>query len=78
MSVWLPALADALGAKPPRHVPAWLARLAVGEHGVMMMTEVRGAANAKARSALAWETRWKSWREGFRLGLGCPGATLPS
>jgi len=78
VSVWLPALADALGAKPPRHVPAWLARLAVGEHGVMMMTEVRGAANAKARSALAWEPRWKSWREGFRLGLGCPGATLPS
>src|SRR5690606_28321471 len=24
--VWLPALARALGAKPPRHVPAWLVR----------------------------------------------------
>ncbi len=27
---WLPMLASALGAKPPRHMPAWLARLLAG------------------------------------------------
>jgi 2-alkyl-3-oxoalkanoate reductase len=46
---WLPALAAAIGTMPPRHVPAWVARLFAGEHGVVMMTEVRGASNAKAK-----------------------------
>jgi 2-alkyl-3-oxoalkanoate reductase len=61
---WLPALADALGAKPPRHVPVWLARLFVGD-GVVMMTEARGASNAKAKRELGWAPRYPSWREGF-------------
>src|ERR671922_262548 len=51
---WLPALADALGAKPPRHVPVWLARLFAGEPGVVMGTEARGASNAKAKRELGW------------------------
>ncbi|HEX8134084.1 MAG TPA: NAD(P)-dependent oxidoreductase, partial [Actinomycetes bacterium] len=51
---WLPALAAVIGAKPPRRVPAWLARLFVGEHGVVMMTESRGASNAKAKRELGW------------------------
>ena len=63
---WLPALADALGAKPPRHVPVWLARLFAGEPGVVMGTEARGASNAKAKRELGWEPRYPSWREGFR------------
>jgi nucleoside-diphosphate-sugar epimerase len=63
---WLPVLADALGAKPPRHVPVWLARLFAGEPGVVMGTESRGASNAKARRELGWELRYPSWREGFR------------
>jgi nucleoside-diphosphate-sugar epimerase len=66
---WLPELAAAIGAKPPRRVPAWLGRLAVGEHGVAMMTEVRGASNAKAKRELDWQPSWKSWRQGFRDGL---------
>ena len=61
----LPALAEALGAAPPRKVPAWLARLFAGELGVIMMTEVRGASNAKARRELGWELRYPSWRQGF-------------
>lgn len=67
---WLPVLAGAVGAKPPRHVPAWVARLLVGEHGVLMMRDVRGASNAKAKRDLGWEPAYPSWREGFRSGLG--------
>lgn len=66
---WLPYLAECLGARPPRHVPAWLARFAIGEVGVSMMTQVRGASNAKARRELGWEPMWRSWREGFVSGF---------
>jgi len=67
---WLPLLADALGAPKPRHVPVWLARLLVGEAGVVMMTDIRGASNAKVKRELGWTPRYPSWREGFRTGLG--------
>ncbi|MGH3132891.1 MAG: NAD-dependent epimerase/dehydratase family protein, partial [Gaiellaceae bacterium] len=63
---WLPALAEAIGAKPPRRVPRWVARLAAGEVGVVLMTEARGASNAKAKRELDWTLRYPSWREGFR------------
>jgi nucleoside-diphosphate-sugar epimerase len=62
---WLPVLADVLGAKPPRRVPRWLARLLAGEFVVMMATESRGASNAKAKRELGWELRYPSWRHGF-------------
>ncbi len=61
---WLPAIAAAIGAPPPRRVPRWVARL-MGEHVVSMMCKVRGASNAKARRELGWEPRWPTWREGF-------------
>jgi nucleoside-diphosphate-sugar epimerase len=70
ISEWLPVLADALGAKAPRRVPRWLGRLAAGQVGVVMMTEVRGASNAKAKRELGWELKYPSWRQGFREGLG--------
>jgi 2-alkyl-3-oxoalkanoate reductase len=69
VSEWLPELAAAIGAKSPRRVPAWLARPLIGEHGVVMMTEIRGASNAKAKRELGWQPAWTSWREGFRKGL---------
>jgi nucleoside-diphosphate-sugar epimerase len=62
---WLPVLARAVGAKPPRRFPAWLARLAAGEAAVMMGTQTRGASNAKAKSELGWTMRYPSWRQGF-------------
>jgi nucleoside-diphosphate-sugar epimerase len=65
MSEWLPALADALGAKPPRRVPSWLARLIAGQGMVMMAAESRGASNAKAKKELGWTLRYPSWRQGF-------------
>ena len=64
---WIPVLAEALGAKPPRHFPVWLARLFAGELGVMMGTESRGASNAKAKRELGWAPRHPSWREGFAV-----------
>jgi 2-alkyl-3-oxoalkanoate reductase len=67
---WLPVLASVLGAKPPRRVPRWLARLAAGEMATVMMTDVRGASNAKAKRELGWAPRYASWRQGFAHGLG--------
>jgi 2-alkyl-3-oxoalkanoate reductase len=64
---WLPVLADALGAKPPRHIPVWLARLVAGETAVMLGTESRGASNAKAKQELGWTPRYPSWRKGFAV-----------
>jgi nucleoside-diphosphate-sugar epimerase len=62
---WLPFLAKELGAKPPRHVPAWLARIVASPAAVAMMTESRGASNAKAKAELGWKPSHPSWREGF-------------
>jgi nucleoside-diphosphate-sugar epimerase len=69
VSEWLPELARAIGAKPPRHVPVWIGRLATGEVGVSMMTRIRGASNAKAKRELGWAPSYASWRQGFRSGL---------
>jgi nucleoside-diphosphate-sugar epimerase len=70
VSAWLPELADAVGAKPPRRVPVWVGRLAAGEVGVSMMTQIRGTSNAKAKRELGWTPRYRSFRDGFRDGLG--------
>ncbi len=70
VSEWLPALAEAAGARPPRRVPGWLARIAAGPHAVVMLNEIRGASNAKARRELGWEPRHSSWRQGFPEVLG--------
>jgi nucleoside-diphosphate-sugar epimerase len=67
---WLPALASALHAKPPRRFPRWLARIIAGEAAAVMMTEGRGASNAKAKLELGWQPRYASWRQGFAEGLG--------
>jgi 2-alkyl-3-oxoalkanoate reductase len=78
VSEWLPYLARALGAKPPRRVPAWLARLIIGEQGVAMMTESRGSSNAKAKRELDWQPAWPSWRDGFVRGLGVGSEQRPA
>ncbi len=66
VSDWLPYLAECLGARPPRRVPAWLARLLAGQLVVSLMTEARAFANTKARRELGWELRYPSWRQGFK------------
>jgi nucleoside-diphosphate-sugar epimerase len=62
---WLPALAQTLGAKKPIRVPRFIVRLVAGEAGVVMMTDARGASNAKAKRELAWRPAYPSWRQGF-------------
>ncbi len=68
---WLPVLADVLGAKPPRHLPTWLARLIMGG-ALGMMTQSRGAANARARKELGWTPHYPSWRQGFPAAYRAP------
>lgn len=68
-AVWLPEFARILGAKPPRHLPTWLARLAVGDAGVAAFTEIRGADNTLAKRTFDWQPGYASWREGFRHGI---------
>jgi 2-alkyl-3-oxoalkanoate reductase len=70
VSDWIPALAQALGARPPRRVPAWLARPLAGSFGVQVMVEQQGADNALAKRELAWSPAHASWREGFQTALG--------
>jgi nucleoside-diphosphate-sugar epimerase len=67
---WLPLYAEALGAKPPRRVPTWLARLVGGKMAVEFGVNSRGAANAKAKRELGWQPRYPTWRQGFREALG--------
>ena len=67
---WLPEYAEALGARAPRRVPRFLARLGAGKFAVYMMTGLQGATNAKAKRELGWQPRWASWRHGFREALG--------
>ena len=62
---WLPALTRMLSGKKPRRVPSFIVRLAAGEFAVLMMTEGRGASNAKAERELGWHPAHPSWREGF-------------
>ena len=66
----LPVMAEALGARPPRKVPIWLAKLFAGEIGVIVMTQIRGISNAKAKRELGWALRYPSWREGFPAAYG--------
>jgi nucleoside-diphosphate-sugar epimerase len=69
VALWLPELAFALGTPPPRRMPVWLARFAIGEVGVSLMTRVRGASNAKAKGVLGWQPLYPSWRDGFRASI---------
>ena len=67
---WLPELANAVGAPPPRHVPAWLARPFIGDFGLHLMTTARGASNGVAARDLGFKPRHETWAEGFHTGLG--------
>jgi nucleoside-diphosphate-sugar epimerase len=72
---WVPALAAVLGAKRPRRVPLWLARLVAGVPAESMVRQ-RGASNAKARAELGFRPRYPSYREGFAavFGASAPGS----
>jgi nucleoside-diphosphate-sugar epimerase len=67
---WLPVYAEALGAKPPRSVPLWLAKLVAGKATAEQAVALRGASNAKFKAKVGWEPRYPSWRQGFQEALG--------
>ena len=75
---WLPVLAKALNAPPPRRFPTWLARPFAGDAAVIMGTEARGASNAKAKRELGWTLRYPSWRQGFAEVYAKGGSTRAS
>jgi 2-alkyl-3-oxoalkanoate reductase len=75
VSEWLSFLAHSAHAQPPKRVPAWMARLLIGEHVVAVMNEIRGVSNAKIKRELGWTPHWPSWRDGFREV--CKSASLP-
>jgi nucleoside-diphosphate-sugar epimerase len=70
VAAWLPALAHAVGAKPPLRVPAFIGRLVLPKHLYLMMTAQRGGSNAKFKRSFAWQPAFATWRDGFRRGLG--------
>jgi nucleoside-diphosphate-sugar epimerase len=70
VSAWLPALARAIGAKPPYRIPHWIGELTIGKAGVSIFTQTRGCSNAKAKRELNWKPVYASWRVGFVDGLG--------
>jgi hypothetical protein len=70
MRNWLPAYAQAIGAKKPFRVPKLLARIVAGEYTTQMATELRGASNERAKRELGWAPRHGSWRQGFSEALG--------
>ncbi len=70
MHEWLPVYAEALGAKPPRRAPLWLAKLVAGGAVAEQAVQLRGASNAKFRAKMDWEPRYPSWRQGFQEALG--------
>jgi nucleoside-diphosphate-sugar epimerase len=73
---WLPVAARAAGGKPPRRVPRWLGRIIAGEAAAVMMTDVRGASNAKAKRELGWTPAHPTWREGFVSAAGRHGVAV--
>ena len=79
---WLPVLAEVLGAKPPRRVPVWLARLIAGDVAVMLGTEARGVSSEKAKRELGWTLHYPSWRQGFAAVYGratvSPASPVPT
>jgi nucleoside-diphosphate-sugar epimerase len=77
LRAWLPEYAQAIGAKPPRRVPRFLARMLGGRYAVAMATDLRGAANARAKAELGWAPRHSSWRQGFGESLGQPVRDQP-
>ena len=70
MREWVPVFCEAIGAKKPRRVPTWLARLIAGSAAAATATQLRGASNAKAKRELNWQPRYPSWRQGFREARG--------
>jgi nucleoside-diphosphate-sugar epimerase len=62
---WIPAFCREVGAPAPMHVPALAARIAAGSVAAELLTDGRGASNAKAKRELGWSPSHPTWRAGF-------------
>jgi nucleoside-diphosphate-sugar epimerase len=69
---WAPGYAKALGAKSPRHVPRWMARISTGALLTYLSTELPGASNAKAKAVLGWSPARGSIIDGIRQDTSAP------
>jgi nucleoside-diphosphate-sugar epimerase len=61
----LMSFAEKLGAPPPRHVPAWLARLFAGANTVNFFTSSIRTSNARFREDFGWSPRFPVYKEGL-------------
>jgi nucleoside-diphosphate-sugar epimerase len=69
LSEWLPAFAAAIGAKPPRRVPFWLASMVAGKQIATQALMGHGASNAKFKDEFGWQPEISSWRRGFQTAV---------
>jgi nucleoside-diphosphate-sugar epimerase len=67
---WLPAFARILGARTPRRIPTWLARIVAGSWGAAYLNELVGATNARARAELEWRPRYARVQEAWEADFG--------
>ncbi len=74
---WLPELARMLGARTPRRIPQWLARLVAGSWGVAFLNGLMGASNARAKAELHWRPRYARVSEAWAAELGGGAASRP-
>jgi nucleoside-diphosphate-sugar epimerase len=58
-------MAAAFGAPPPRRVPRWLLHLLAPYIGMVMVDTWLRASNAKAKTELGWQPRFRNYREGI-------------
>lgn len=62
---FISGIASRVGGRPPRHFPAWLARLVVGKYTVQFLTTPMITSNARFKSATSWKPHYPNIREGL-------------
>jgi nucleoside-diphosphate-sugar epimerase len=73
----LTTFAQRLGAKPPRRVPVWLARLMAGNNAVNFLTRSTQTNNTRFRHDFNWSPQYPTFREGIEQVVGEWGGKAP-
>lgn len=63
MSEVYTALADAIGAPPPRHIPAWMLRTIAPLLAAFAVGTSMRVSNEKAKAELGWTPRYPTYRD---------------
>jgi nucleoside-diphosphate-sugar epimerase len=66
MGQMLREVAELLGAKPPRHVPLWLARWLIAPHLLQPLLLSLQVDAQKARARLGWQPRYANSKLGHQ------------